>query len=147
MVVLLPNEGISINDYIWSLSGEKVHAMLQNKKDTSLSITMLPFKSSYDGLLNESFEKMGISDIFDPTKIEQTAFGIDGQLYYGDTIHKTYIEVNTYGTKAAAATGMSVSCKGIPDLSISVNRPFVYMIIDCENGIPLFLGTVMDPTN
>lgn len=27
---------------------------------------------------------------------------------------------------------------------IYLNRPFVYMIIDCENNIPLFIGTVTD---
>ena len=146
MVVLLPNEGVSINDYVKSLNGEKIHVLIQNKKDTSLSITMLPFTSSYDGRLNESFKKMGICDIFDPEKIELTAFRGYEPSFYGDTIHKTYIEVNKDGTKAAAVSSMSMSYKGIPDKCISVNRPFVYMIVDCENGIPLFIGTMMEPT-
>ena len=75
-----------------------------------------------------------------------TAFRGYEPSFYGDTIHKTYIEVNKDGTKAAAVSSMSLSYNGIPDKSISVNRPFVYMIVDCENGIPLFIGTMMEPT-
>ena len=27
---------------------------------------------------------------------------------------------------------------------IYLNRPFVYMLIDCENNIPFFIGTMMN---
>ncbi len=152
MVVLLPNEGITINDYINSLNGEKIHSLIQNKKSTRVSFTLPSFKSSYSESLVDSFRSLGINNIFSPDKIEQDSFNVNElPLYYSGAIQKTYIEVNTGGTKAASVSalmGEPVSADPPTEqpVIISVNRPFVYMIVDCENGIPLFIGTVMDPS-
>ncbi len=151
-VLLLPNEGITIRDYINSLSGEKIHSLLQNKKLLNVAFDFPAFESSYKESLKDAFNSLGIYDIFEPSKITQTAFKVSGNpIYYSEAIQKTYIEVNTGGTKAASVTaiiGAPTSTTPVQnDKHINVKRPFVYMIVDCENGIPLFLGTVMDPTN
>ncbi len=150
-VLLLPNEGITIRDYINSLRGEKIHTLLQNKKSLNVAFNFPAFKSSYKESLKDAFNSLGIYDIFEPSKINQTAFKVSGNpIYYSNAIQKTFIEVNTGGTKAASVTaiiGTPTSTTPVQnDKKINVNRPFVYMIVDCENGIPLFIGTVMDPS-
>ena len=32
-----------------------------------------------------------------------------------------------------------------PEKQVILNRPFVYMLIDTENNMPLFIGTMIDP--
>ena len=29
--------------------------------------------------------------------------------------------------------------------TVYLNRPFVYMLMDCRTGTPFFIGTMMDP--
>ena len=53
------------------------------------------------------------------------------------------IEVDRKGTKAAAATAVTATEASIEEpevINISLNRPFVYGIIDMNSGIPVFLG-------
>ena len=70
-----------------------------------------------------------------------------GNLYISRVIHKTFISVAEMGTKAGAATVVEMADGGaMPDeiKEVYLNRPFVYMLIDCENNIPFFIGTMMD---
>ena len=61
----------------------------------------------------------------------------------GLILHKTHIEVDREGTKAAAATAV-VTCENAVAFDeskvITLNRPFVYAIVDNETGLPMFLG-------
>ena len=63
---------------------------------------------------------------------------------YGNVLHKTKIELNEKGTKAAAVT--AITAGGGADISktpvfVYLDRPFVYMIVD-KNNVPLFIGAV-----
>ena len=67
-------------------------------------------------------------------------------VYISDVIHKTYIEVDRKGTKAAAATAvvMTEKCIAEPDPAryVTCDRPYAYAIVDKDTGLPVFLGTV-----
>ena len=93
---------------------------------------------------------MGMTTAFDYhtadfTKIYDASVPYAPILYIGDVLHKTKIEVTESGTKAAAVTsvgmdgwgGMSPQKK--KEITIDLDRPFVYMIVD-KNNIPLFIG-------
>jgi len=64
-----------------------------------------------------------------------------------DVLHKTHIELDKNGTKAAAATAVIAKDGSAPPqqeetVEIKLDRPFVYALVDTETGIPLFIGTV-----
>lgn len=63
-------------------------------------------------------------------------------LYISRVLHRTKIEVNELGTKAGAATVVEVETMGCLEAveNVVLDRPFVYAIIDRENGIPVFIG-------
>ena len=70
-------------------------------------------------------------------------------MFISKVLHKTFIEVDENGTKAAAATAISMECAGaMPDererKEVICDRPFAYMIVDTENNMPVFVGTVND---
>ena len=69
----------------------------------------------------------------------------NGSIYIESIEHKACISVGEQGTKAGAST-VEVALNVMPSETkdVYLNRPFVYMIIDCENNIPLFIGTMMD---
>jgi serpin B len=69
------------------------------------------------------------------------------QLAISDVVHKAYIRVDEAGTEAAAATGVVVGLtSAMPDyITVSVDRPFIYAIVDRPTGAILFMGRVVDP--
>ena len=64
-----------------------------------------------------------------------------------DVFHKTFISVDEKGTKAGAATVVALE-DGALFLSepreIYLDRPFIYMLIDCETNSPIFIGVMRD---
>ena len=90
---------------------------------------------------------MGITDVFDTELADLSSLGTSpmGNIFVSRAIHKTFIEVDEGGTKAGAATILDLVCGSSPPQktkSVNLDRPFVYMIIDCENNMPLFIGNV-----
>ncbi|MFC0111110.1 serpin family protein [Kibdelosporangium aridum] len=61
--------------------------------------------------------------------------------------HKTFIQVDEEGTEAAAATGVDAQLVSAPAVrTVTVDRPFIFVITDTATGAPLFLGRINDPT-
>lgn len=73
--------------------------------------------------------------------------GDDYRIWISNVLHKTHIEVNREGTRAAEVTAieMTDNCEvAMPDdqVIITLDRPFVYGIVDNQTGLPVFLGCV-----
>ena len=69
------------------------------------------------------------------------------QVWISSVLHKTFIEVDREGTRAAAVTAITLdTCSAVavynPPMYIVLDRPFVYAIVDNETGLPVFLGCV-----
>ncbi len=143
-VALLPNEGISVMDYASSLTGEKLQTLLNNAEATTVDTAMPKFKSEYGTLLNDSLTDAGVVDLFDSSKADLSELGTSktGNLFVNRVIHKTFIEVDELGTKAGAATVVGIAKSSLPIITheVYLNRPFLYMLIDREHNLPLFVG-------
>ena len=144
---LLPNEGTSVEEYVASLTGDGLIDTLQNPQSVEVSAALPKFSYDFSFSLKESLQAMGMQDAF---KIESADFSkmSDYPLYISDAIQKTHITVDEKGTKAGAATMISMNAGGAPSepKAVILDRPFVYAIIDNETSLPLFLGTVMEVT-
>lgn len=69
-------------------------------------------------------------------------------LVIGEVLHKTHIRIDEKGSEAAAVTSVMIKTTSMPmreSLKLSFDRPFFYAIIDREAGIPLFMGTMVNP--
>lgn len=149
---LLPDEGVSLAEYTASLTGERLHELLSNPQITAVDTAIPKFEAEYSALLNDVLENLGMTDAFDSGAADLSGLGTSpGQnLFISRILHRTYIAVNEKGTKAGAATVVEVSKESamMDDEEIKevyLDRPFVYMIIDCEENIPVFIGTMTDP--
>ncbi|MCD8375964.1 MAG: serpin family protein [Oscillospiraceae bacterium] len=147
---LLPNENVTVAEYVSSLTGEGLAALLENAGRVTVHAAIPKFESDYSVEMNEILEAMGMSDAFDGEQADFSAMAhsADGNIFISRVLHKTYISVDEAGTKAGAATvveAMSEAAEGpVETKTVYLNRPFVYMILDCENNTPVFIGTVMD---
>jgi serpin B len=70
-------------------------------------------------------------------------------LRIGAVAHKAYIDVDERGTEAAAATAVVMrtlaAMRPPPPVTIVVDRPFLFAIIDTATSVPVFLGQVSHP--
>ena len=142
-VAMLPKEGVTSEEYIASLDGNALHTMLKNPQVTSVVTSIPVFETEYDLNLREVLDAAGY-----PVNGSFSGVGIsaEGPITIGRVLHKTYIQVGPQGTKAGAATVVEMLSEGVEDIEqekpkeVHLDRPFVYMIIDCENAVPLFMG-------
>ncbi len=151
-MALLPDEGVDIYEYIDSLNGEKWANLWQSWEDAcendeyrEVYARIPEFSYEADMSLKGTLQALGVTDMFDMDKADFS--GIDEtQPLYCDTVkQKTMIELDRNGTKAAAITwaGMkAMSAAPAEPLYITLDRPFVYAIIDNANNLPIFLGAV-----
>ena len=150
LVTMLPDEGVSISDYIASLTGESVNALLTNPQHTTVYTAIPKFETEYSVEMSEILKNMGMPKAFDPNNAEFEGLGTSnaGNIFISRVLHKTFISVGEKGTKAGAATVVEMADGAAAEpqepKEIYLNRPFVYMLIDCENNIPFFIGTMMN---
>ncbi len=140
---ILPDEDISIDDFLSSLTGESLTKILSGAKKTSVEIGLpkFDFENRFD--LIPTLKKLGVNKAFsadaDFTALGKTSFG---NLYIGEVVHKTRITVNEQKTKASAVTAIGDKATSVPDVpSVILNRPFVYMILD-SSSLPVFTGVI-----
>lgn len=149
-VAMLPDEGVSISDYIASLTGESVNALLTNPQHTTVYTAIPKFETEYSVEMSEILKDMGMPKAFDPNNAEFEGLGTSsaGNIFISRVLHKTFISVGEKGTKAGAATVVEMADGAAAEpqepKEVYLDRPFVYMLIDCENNIPFFIGTMMD---
>ena len=150
---ILPNEGITITDYLSTIDGASLNNMLKNATYETVKTSIPKFKSEYEVEMSDILSNMGMPTAFNVTFANFSNLGSyeEQNIYIDKVLHKTYIEVAEKGTKAGAVTviQMANGSAAPPEepKEVYLDRPFVYMIVDCENNVPLFIGTMMNPTN
>lgn len=147
---LLPAKGTPVADYVASLTGETVISILQNAQNVPVETKMPKFGTEYKIVLNSALSKMGMSDAFDPDAADFTGITESFPMFWIDEVlHKTCIEVGEKGTRAAAVTsvrgkaGSASMEENVPP--VILDRPFVYLILDTQTNLPLFIGTLNNP--
>ncbi len=148
---LLPEEGMSVSEYISGLTAESLAETLANPISVKVSAGLPQFSYDYDTELSDALAAMGMPSAFsggaDFSRMGKTAAG---ELFIGRVLHKTHIEVDTEGTKAAAVTAVEMedgaALEDPEEIKyVVLDRPFLYMILDTETRLPVFIGTVGEP--
>lgn len=150
-VALLPKEGVAVAEYVNFLSGESLQSMLENASEEKVETAIPKFVTEYETELSQVLADMGMPDAFHVNVADFSKLGQDTRpdynIYISRVLHKTYIEVGEQGTKAGAVTAVAPGDGASPPTEpkeVILNRPFVYMLVDTENNLPFFIGTLMD---
>jgi serpin B len=147
MTVLLPNEGITLEQVIGQLSSEYWETKKDLFHEVQVTLQLPKFKYSYDEeKMKEVLTTLGMGEAFNPTQANFSRINSSSRLYISDIRHKTFIETNEEGTEAAAVTSVEVGVTSAPmDNFFIVNKPFVFMITEKSTGTILFIGSVSNP--
>jgi serpin B len=140
MVLVLPRAGTALADL------DPDPAPFLASLDCHWVLLRLPrFGVDFSGALDEPLKAMGMAQAFDPNRAD---FSLVGPLsrYIGAVVHAARMNVDEFGTVAAAGTVVQLSGTSLPDKEMTLDRPFLFMILDGKSGEVIFLGQVGDPT-
>lgn len=142
---ILPNSE-DIYSYVENMTAESIERLLSGVSYEPVKTAMPKFSSDFSISMEECLEEMGIKDAF--SAIADFSEMSENNLSISKVVHKTHITVNEKGTKASAVTGVTMKSTTVltpaTTKEVILNRPFVYMILDNENNMPVFIGMVTD---
>ncbi len=145
LVALLPDQGVRMEDYLASLTGERLTALLESSGAPIVHTTLPKFSIRAEYELSDVLASLGMTDVFDSQAADLGDLAtLNGESVYISSIRQsTAIEVNEVGTRAAAVTVEHAAGASRPEgvYYLNFDRPFVFMILD-RNKVPLFVGVV-----
>ncbi|MCL1865932.1 MAG: serine protease [Oscillospiraceae bacterium] len=147
---LLPNEEVDITDFVADMTGTGLINALNSVTDEEVNAFIPKFTFDYEIVMNDLLCDMGMKSAFDPDLADFSNLGKSdlGNLYINRVLHKTFIEVDEKGTKAAAVTSVEMNSYGVSmTKSVNLDRPFVFAIVDNDTGVPVFMGVLMSVDN
>ena len=150
-VGLLPDDNVTISQLVDRLDGDTLHELINGRISAEVEAGIPVFTGDTKLDLANILPDMGMPLAFSSgADFSDMATYDGGNLYIGRVLHQTRIEVNAQGTKAAAATAVVMESGAVETSSNSytviLDRPFVYMIVDMEQEIPVFIGVMTDPS-
>lgn len=144
-VAILPDEKISVDEYAASLSGAKLETILSSATGVNRCIAHLPqFELRNKLSLSETAKAMGMELMF-TDEANFDALTMSEGLKVSDIMQESFIKVSETGTKAGSSTTVTLkdSDSETQDFEeLKFDRPFVFMIVENESNLPLFIGTV-----
>ncbi len=144
MTILLPDEGIAVDDVIGELNSNEWSKIRTEQPKQNMKLVLPRFKTecSYD--LIPALKELGMNEAF----YSSQGFGniTDQGISLSDVKHKTFIEVDEKGTEAAAVTSGTFVTSMPPQPPIfRVDRPFVFIISEKTSGAVTFIGKIENP--
>ncbi|MDD4658322.1 MAG: serpin family protein, partial [Eubacteriales bacterium] len=133
--------------YIQGLTGEGFLQTIDGAVNTAVSAALPKFSYDYTIQMNAALLNLGMPTAFSPEAADFSKLGksAGGNIYIGEVLHKTFIQVDELGTKAGAVTKVEMKCGSVMETKVvRLERPFVYAIIDNASKLPVFIGAVME---
>ncbi len=146
-MALIPDYDSNIETLVSTLSGNELISLYKNAANEKVRAYLPEFKVDYKTELNSVLTNMGLGIAFQNGRADFSS--ICNKCYLDKVIHSTSIEVKKEGTKAAAATAaivnkLSINSDDNQIKTVTLDRPFIYAIIDNQADIPIFIGTIAE---
>lgn len=149
MQVILPNEGVTLDEVAIEMNAESWKELQTQFKETNGIIKLPKFQIEYETILNESLQQLGINTAFDNKEADfSQMIEEEAPLWIHEVKQKTFINVNEEGSEAAAATSVEMRTTSAiigDDFYMEVNRPFLFTISMEDSNTILFIGLISSP--
>ena len=145
MTIVLPDED-RLADVEAAVGGGELPPILASVEATSVALSLPRWTFLTATLLNDALQALGMRTAFSGNA-DFGGMTTEMDLAVAAVLHQVFVAVDEDGTEAAAATAVVVdeTSAMLPDVSVVVDRPFLFVIHDVEHGTPLFVGRVVDP--
>ena len=146
MYVLLPNEGVKIEEVIDAVDSRSWEYAKIRMTQRKVDLKLPAFETETDMNLKGIMNSLGIQRAFDPDSAEfnEMITNPNGNVYLGLIKQKSKIIVSEEGTEAAAVTIGGTFTTSLPQPSEPVtfhaDRPFIYLIQEERSKAIFFIG-------
>ena len=153
-IAILP-EG-DIKEYVNNFDNKEYEKLLNSQRNgdgeqltVNYQLPKYNYDFKYENIKKDLYD-LGIKDVFG-TDSNLKGISDELNLYVDEVVHKTHIEVEEKGTKAAAVTAITVKNfsaavdKDHEVINIDFDKPFVYIIRDRKYKNIWFFGVVYEP--
>ena len=151
MYIFLPDRESDLNSLLENLNAESWENWMSQFHGQDVSLVIPKFKLEYERNLNDTLKALGMGIAFDSGRADFSRMApleiLGKNLYIGEVLHKTFVEINEEGTEAAAVTSVGVRATSVPPppIPFTADRPFFFAIRDDQTETVLFMGVVVDP--
>lgn len=132
-------------------TGENLENLLADRQNQLINLKLPKFEITFDKVLNDSLQQMGLEEAFDEDRADFSRLGTTekgNNLYISLVRQKAKVIVDEEGTEAAAATEVIMAeCAVEMEMPVDVffDEPFLYMIMDMDRELPVFIGILDEP--
>lgn len=147
MDIIVPDAG-TFEEFEASLNSERLAKIIDSMQPVPLHLDLPRFSYGDSVDLTEKLSALGMTDAFDPDIADFSGMTGRRDLFISRVLHQAFVAVDEEGTEAAAATAVIMAPTSImlPDITLTVDHPFIFVIRDLGTNQILFLGRVLDPT-
>jgi serpin B len=146
MLVIVPNAG-QFEAVEATLSARRVAEIRDDLSSHQVELAMPKFSFRSDVPSKAPLKALGMVEAF-AGAADLSGMNGTGGLFIQDVVHQAFVAVDENGTEAAAATAVIVGETSTPPpATLTIDRSFVFAIIDRPTGATLFIGRVLDPSS
>ena len=147
MLIIIPEAG-QFEPIEKNLDNNLIDSIVTSLHRGEVEFTMPRFEFESEIKCKTLMQDLGMSDAFDPFLADfgNMVDSMDSKPWIDEIYHKAFVAVDEEGTEAAAATAVVMKETAIPHpVTISADKPFIFLIRDSLTGTILFMGRVLDP--
>lgn len=151
MILLLPKKTFELDQNLEQVNGTHLQEIFKvikrdyNPNKIHLKLPKFTIKDSIS--LVEPLKKLGVKKIFETdtalNRLSKTPVKV------GDVKQDSFLSVDEKGTTATAVSKITIiplSLNAYDDINFECNEPFMVMIVDKTNEVPLFMAKIRQPT-
>jgi len=147
MLLLLPDEG-KLEVVERELDTGRMDGLIRETEIVEANLALPRFRMESSFQLRSTLMKLGIAEAFSP---RADFSGVSGEPGFAlsEVLHKTWVDVDEWGTEAAAVTMETMFGAALErrrPIDFRVDRPFLFLIRDNPTATILFMGRVVDPS-
>lgn len=144
MYIVLPPSGMSPDAFLPYIGENQYKSAMSLLAPKEVVLNMPKFTNETSLILNRTLENMGVRTAF-TSAADFSGISVSGPLNVSIVKQKCYIDVTEKGTEAAAVTSAQVRLTAVrPAVTMTVDRPFIFIIADMENKDILFAGKIVN---
>lgn len=141
MYVIVPTTSTPLGDLLAPTTLTQISAGLS---PTPLSLSLPRWTSTTKLNLVPALNALGVHAAFTAAA---DFSAIASGLYIEQAVHRATINVDEWGSEAAAVTGLAFPASSmLAPLTLRADHPFAYAIVNPQTGVVVFEGSVADPT-
>jgi serpin B len=146
MAVVLPDGALTTLRP--SIAAGGLHGLLAGTSRYQVTLSLPRFRVEAAFELVPVLRRLGVTQAF-TRQADFSGITEAEPLLINAVAHKAYVDVDEQGTEAAAATAISfrptAAFRAPPAVTMTVDRPFLFVIFHTPTGLPLFVGQVSHP--